>query len=627
MASGRSKVRGIKVGVDRGIKVGVGPKAEKSAEMRKKRRAPPFSLGVVEHDEITADSAPPSTKKNKSDALRVKNSAADSTESFRTKHGIVLAGAAAAVPPAQTFPSLKSEFGISLLSVLRSQGYCAPTPVQAQTWPLALKGHDIIAVSATGSGKTCAFALPVLARLGKRGRARSPPRKAAKVARSTGDAPAGTWTCTVCNNVNWPQRTTCNTRTCQAPRPADLGVATEQPALHGRPAKPQALILAPARELAQQIRDEVEKYARVVSARIVCIYGGVPKGEQAAALMDGGADLVVATPGRCLDFLQRDKLLGTPLCVDSVTYLVLDEADKMLEAGFLPEIHKIVAMCPPGGHVGASDAGRLGLRRQTLCFTATWPPALRVAASTLLAPGAAEVRVAQPGGDTLVANAAVLQRVEVFERHGEKLARLGSILEDALRDGGVCLVFAKTKTRCDWLAKKLSEMDQCAWVQAIHSGKAQRDREDTLQAFRGFAAAPSKRAAVLVATNLAARGLHISGIPLVVVYDFSSAEDYVHQVGRTGRAGSTGKAITFYVSGDGDARPLAELLAHAKQAVPPALLALATLAERPAVAEVPCGADAGCSDAAKDVEAGEARQNRKRKKWAMSRAKCKGHGK
>ncbi|CAE8715855.1 unnamed protein product [Polarella glacialis] len=363
-------------------------------------------------------------------------------------------------------------------------------------------------------------------------------------------------------------------------------------------------------------------------ARMVCVYGGVPKGEQARQLVEKGADVVVATPGRCLDFLQADHLLGTPLCVEAVTYLVLDEADRMLEAGFLPEIRKIVASCPRSGEAAGQT------RRQTLFFTATWPRAVREAAQALVAPSAVEVRVAQlprpheapqgasgsePGsGETLTANKAVEQTVEVFGYHQEKLLRLRELLE--LRSWPSCLVFCKTKQRCDWLEKKLSETP-CTWVAAIHSGRKQLEREATLENFRSRASnrGNEKGMAVLVATNVVARGIHITGVPLVVIYDFSSAADYVHQVGRTGRAGAKGRAITFYVPGDGDAGELVQVLRRAEQTVPPGLAEIAEPQEPQEPQERP-GARS-TEPLHRKSEADDARQGWKRQRWAKARGK------
>lgn len=519
-----------------------------------------------------------------------------SPEDFRAQQGIALVGSAEAVAPIQTFDQLQKELGTSpLTGALRSFGYVRPTPIQAQSWPLALRGRDVVAIAATGSGKTCAYLVPALVRIAERGQS-SPPRGPATAGPAEGSAPTGTWTCAKCGNVNWPQRTTCNTRSCQAPRP-DTSEAEAPKRREGRPAEPTALVLAPARELAQQIHAEAQKLAETIAARVVCIYGGVPKGAQANALLDKGADLVIATPGRCLDFLQDDKLLGTPLCAKQVTYLVLDEADRMLEAGFLPEIEKIAAMCAP-------IKGRKSTKkRQTLLFTATWPLAVQQAARGLTAATAAEVRVGQRSTGELCASSAVAQRTEVLETHRAKLGRLVEVVGSDLAVGSSCLLFCKTKKRCDWLVKQLSSELGGTWVQALHSGKDQREREETLESFRARTAQGGKEKTMLVATNVASRGLHIPEVPLVVVYDFSSIGDYVHQVGRTGRCGASGRAVTFYVAGDGNAQELVDVLRQAEQTVPPALVAIAD-------AEGPAASDSLDGNAAK------ARQGWRDQQWA-----------
>merc|ERR1711957_632514 len=171
----------------------------------------------------------------------------------------------------------------------------------------------------------------------------------------------------------------------------------------------------------------------------------------------------------------------------------------------------------------------------------------------------------------------------VLERHGQKFEHLSTLLRKELRNGGGCVVFVKTKTRCDWLANKLEEDGFCPWVQAIHSGKLQKQREATLDAFRKLCGADGVKRkrhgddrGVLVATNIASRGLHIAGVPIVVIYDFGSVADYVHQVGRTGRAGARGKAVTFYVAGDGEAQAFVGVMNAAGAEVPKELSMIAS---------------------------------------------------
>ena len=160
----------------------------------------------------------------------------------------------------------------------------------------------------------------------------------------------------------------------------------------------------------------------------------------------------------------------------------------------------------------------------------------------------------------------------MLDYHSEKMPRLLTILQASRR---TCLIFVKTKKRCDWLAKKLDEECQ-GWVSAIHSGKKQLDREETLATFKKRSAGSPNRdeCTILVATNVAARGLHIAGVPLVIIYDFSSADDYIHQIGRMGRAGSTGQAVTFYLASDGETKELAEILKTSGQQLPEKLAKL-----------------------------------------------------
>lgn len=456
---------------------------------------------------------------------------------------------------------------------------------------------------------------------------------------TSGGSLVGAWKCPKCGNVNWPQRVNCNTRSCGEARPESVGGApaaeSTPPATSSeqRPAKPSVLILAPARELAQQIHDEVTKFGKAAGIRASCIYGGVPKGEQAQSLSKFGADIVVATPGRCLDFLEKDKFLGVPLDLSSVTYLVLDEADRMLECGFLPEMTRIMERLPPSGSRATpllgKKAGRTGeLQRQTLLFTATWPQQLRKAADTFVSEAAVEMHVGQRQLGEPTCNKAVVQVCEVFQNHGSKLETLVQTLrKDLLR--GTCLVFCKTRSRCDWLVKKLGdELEDCPWIKAVHSGMKQQEREAAMNSFRAITAdsllpekasraAMAKRGerkgAVLVATNVAGRGIDIPGIPLVVVYDFCTIDDYVHQIGRTGRAGASGRAVTFYVSGDGGAKELVGALEVARQAVPQALRDIAGQA----------GGEVAPKFGARDaeaLEAGNARQGVKNKNWSKTRA-------
>merc|ERR1719401_524133 len=259
----------------------------------------------------------------------------------------------------------------------------------------------------------------------------------------------------------------------------------------------------------------------------------------------------------------------------------------MLDMGFEPDIRKIVSQCPETGkpEMGGGAKGSLaGTMRQTLFFTATWPKAVQETAASLTASECVHVRIGQGAdGDQLSANANVAQTVQVMEER-EKSAKLRQILENELKAGETGLIFASQKAGCDTLTRELQRAGLGIWCRTIHSGKDQWDRDDALAEFRALTAGKSangKSKGVLVATDVASRGLDIPGVALVVVYDFGRAlhsganggvESYVHRIGRTGRAGKRGRAYTFFTSEDQGSCELVELLRGADQEVPPALV-------------------------------------------------------
>ncbi|GJN37344.1 hypothetical protein PR202_gb26285 [Eleusine coracana subsp. coracana] len=394
-----------------------------------------------------------------------------SPEAYRAKHEITIIGNEAPAP-FSTFHS--TGFPSEMLREFQQAGFAAPTPIQAQSWPIALKGRDIVAVAKTGSGKTLGYLLPgfmLLKRL-------------------------------------------------------------QQNSREG----PTVLVLSPTRELATQIQDEAIKFGRSSRISSACLYGGASKGPQLRDL-ERGADVVVATPGRLNDILEMNKV-----SLRQVAYLVLDEADRMLDMGFEPQIRKIVKQVPP--------------RRQTLMYTATWPKEVRKIASDFMVN---PIQVNIGNTDQLVANKSITQHVEVIS-HGEKSRRLEQILRSQ-EPGSKIIIFCSTKRMCDQLARNLSRQYGAA---AIHGDKSQPERDSVLSDFR------SGRCPVLVATDVAARGLDVKDIRIVVNYDFpTGVEDYVHRIGRTGRAGATGSAYTFF--GDQDAKyasDLVKILEGAGQSVP-----------------------------------------------------------
>ncbi|KAM2367252.1 hypothetical protein ACFXTH_044964 [Malus domestica] len=365
---------------------------------------------------------------------------------------------------------------------VQKEGFSAPTPIQAQSWPVALQSRDIVAIAKTGSGKTLGYLLPGFIHL-KRAR-------------------------------NNPQ----------------MG--------------PTVLVLSPTRELATQILDEAVKFGKSSRISCVCLYGGAPKGPQLRDI-DRGADVVVATPGRLNDILEMKRI-----SLHQVSYLVLDEADRMLDMGFEPQIRKIVKEIPA--------------RRQTLMYTATWPKEVRkIAADLLVKP----VQVNIGNVDELVANKSITQYVEVLTSM-EKHRRLEQLLRSQ-EPGSKIIIFCSTKKMCDQLSRNLTRQFGAA---AIHGDKSQSERDYVLNQFR------SGRTPILVATDVAARGLDIKDIRVVINYDFpTGVEDYVHRIGRTGRAGATGLAYTFF--GDQDAKyasDLIKVLEGANQRVPPEVRELAS---------------------------------------------------
>ncbi|KAF1859941.1 hypothetical protein Lal_00028124 [Lupinus albus] len=397
-----------------------------------------------------------------------------SPEAYRRRHEITVSGDKVP-PPIISFGS--SGLPSEILKEVQSAGFSAPTPIQAQSWPIALQSRDIVAIAKTGSGKTLGYLIPSFMHIKR-----------------------------VSNN-------------------SKLG--------------PTVLVLSPTRELATQIQDEAVKFGKSSRFSCACLYGGAPKGPQLRDI-DRGADIVVATPGRLNDILEMRRI-----SLQQVSYLVLDEADRMLDMGFEPQIRKIVNEVPA--------------RRQTLMYTATWPKEVRkIAADFMVNP----VQVNIGNVDELVANKSITQHIEVLSSM-EKQRRLETIIRTQ-DPGSKIIIFCSTKKMCDQLARNLSRQYGAT---AIHGDKSQAERDHVLSQFR------TGRSPVLVATDVAARGLDVKDIRVVVNYDFpTGVEDYVHRIGRTGRAGATGLAYTFF--GDQDAKHASDLikvLEGANQRVPPEL--------------------------------------------------------
>ncbi len=376
-----------------------------------------------------------------------------------------------------------------LLDAVRIAGYESPTPIQAKAIPLILDAKDVLACAQTGTGKTAAFALPILQRLG----AGQPHKQNDAEQRPVQDVPT-------------------HNRNGRSNRRGKRGRRVEiRP--NGR--KIRSLVLAPTRELAQQISDNFTTYGRFSGLKHTVVYGGVGKGPQ-TDILRAGVDILVATPGRLLDHMAD----GT-IRLEAVEILVLDEADRMLDMGFLPDIRRILAKVPK--------------KRQSLLLSATIPaPIRRLAGDILTNPVSVEVARVSCAAETVEHWA---YRVE----KKEKPALLCSILDHTPYSRA--LVFTRTKYGADKVVRHLTRDGVSA--AAIHGNKTQGARTRALAHFR------SGKTGVLVATDIAARGLDVDGISHVINFDLThEPETYVHRIGRTGRAGATGTALSFVSSED-----------------------------------------------------------------------------
>ena len=342
-----------------------------------------------------------------------------------------------------------------LLRAVRTEGYSEPTPIQVQAIPTVLAGKDIIGCAQTGTGKTAAFALPILQRL----------------------------------------------------------VAQNRPAANARErAVTRVLVLSPTRELASQISDSFAAYGRHTGLKSMVIFGGVGQQPQADAWRRG-VDILVATPGRLLD-LMNQRIIR----LDSIEIFVLDEADRMLDMGFIHDVRKIIAALPK--------------KRQTLLFSATMPQDIQdLADSILISPVRVEV----------TPQATTVDKVDqsvFFVNKQDKRALLEHLLTDRERAIRRVLVFTRTKHGANKLAEQLERANIQA--EAIHGNKSQSAREKALANFK------SGKTRVLVATDIAARGIDVDDVTHVINYDLpNEPESYVHRIGRTARAGASGTAYSF----------------------------------------------------------------------------------
>lgn len=410
---------------------------------------------------------------------------------FRTEHQMMMQGES--IPkPVKSF--LQVGFPASIERKIAEQKFDKPTPIQAQGWPMALSGRNMVGIAQTGSGKTLSYILPALVHI-----AAQPPLK-------PGEGPI-------------------------------------------------ALILAPTRELACQIQEVARVFGAAMRVRNTCLYGGAPKGPQIRTLRYG-AEIVVATPGRLIDLLN-DGHTNLNRC----SFLVLDEADRMLDMGFEPQLRDIIPKIRPD--------------RQVTLWSATWPKEVQRLSRDLLGRDFIQVTI---GSTELHANKKIHQTIDVCEE-GDKEEKLAALLlklweelpePEATRKMMRTIIFSNKKRICEDLTWKLSK-DQWPCV-ALHGDKSQFERDRALLDFK------RGDLPILVCTDVAARGLDVKDVQVVINYDFPvQCEDYVHRIGRTARGSAeTGRAYTFFTRGNrGAARELISLLEEAEQQVPAPLREMA----------------------------------------------------
>jgi ATP-dependent RNA helicase RhlE len=344
-----------------------------------------------------------------------------------------------------------SKFGLSqaMIEGVKAMGYTEPTPIQLRAIPLILEGRDVIGSAQTGTGKTAAFALPILSQLG-----------------------------------------------------------------HHKP-QPRLLVLEPTRELAAQVETAIRDFARFTDLRIVVVFGGVGYGLQRENLQKG-VDVIVATPGRLLDLVEQGACK-----LDHIQFLVLDEADRMLDMGFLPDVRRILDRCPRNRH--------------TSLFSATIPPEIETLIQWAMKnPETVEIGARRSPAETVKH---VIYPVSDSQKTDLLLELLKRVNYDSV------IVFCRTKHGADRIAHLLKRNNHA--VAVLHSNRTQREREQALRGFR------DGRYEVLVATDIAARGLDIADVSHVINYDVPQhPEDYIHRIGRTGRMEATGDAFTLMVAED-----------------------------------------------------------------------------
>lgn len=405
----------------------------------------------------------------------------EDADKIRKAKNITIVDGDSVPKPCRTFE--EASFPDYVIEEVSRAGFKEPTPIQVQGWPIALSGRDMVGIAETGSGKTLAFLLPAIVHIN------------AQPYLTKGDGPI-------------------------------------------------VLVMAPTRELACQIQEEANRFGKSSKIKNTCCYGGVPKRGQQQDLRDG-VEIVIATPGRLIDFLEAGDTN-----LKRVTYLVLDEADRMLDMGFEPQVRKITSQCRPD--------------RQTLMWSATWPKEVQRLARDICKERPCHINV---GSLDLRTAHTIRQYVEVVQEQ-DKRGRLKRLLEKVM-DGSKILIFAQTKRDGDQLTR---EMRMDGWpALCIHGDKKQEERDWVLKEFK------EGKSPILVATDVASRGLDVKDIKYVINYDFpTQIEDYIHRVGRTGRAGATGSSYTFFTQEKYRHAPdLIRVLKEAGQPVPQELEKLA----------------------------------------------------
>ena len=418
-----------------------------------------------------------------------------------------------------------AELGLNeqILAGVESLGFTQPTPVQEQAIPLVLEGRDLVASAQTGTGKTAAFALPTLQRIMGITLDEPPAQPQEPVAEAQTEAAQA-------EEAPKPRRR-------RRRRKGKGGAEASAPVASGEPARPLALVVTPTRELAQQIERVVTTVCQHTGQRSVIVMGGAKFDRQLKALARG-CDLLVATPGRLIDLMEHRHVdLG------QVRILVLDEADRMLDMGFWPSVRRIVQALPK--------------KRQNLLFSATIPPSIKGTIDAMLT-DPATVEIARVG-----------ETADTVEEHlcpvtqGQKTQLLQALVQTGGAEPGTTpervLVFCRTKHRVDDVSKTLKGAG--LKVEVMHADRPQKARDKALERFR------EGQVQLLVATDVMSRGIDVSGIDAVVNFDVPmDPEDYVHRIGRTGRAGATGHAYTF-VAPD-EISPLREIEYFTKKLVP-----------------------------------------------------------